>query len=141
MTGWPPCDTEGIRKAVEAAERMTSAELRVHIARTCSGDPRDKATRIFASLGMHKTAARNGVLIYVAPASRKWAVLGDGGFQSRVTELFWSELAEGATTSFQSGDFTGGIVGVIATCAQELSIHFPVEPGDRNELPDHVSVE
>ncbi len=141
MTPWPPCDLQRIQNAVETVERATSAELRVHIARSCEGDPRDRAARIFASLGMHKTAARNGVLVYVAPISRKWAVLGDVGVNGRVPASFWSQLSSAATASFQAGDFTGGIAELVERCGETLAQHFPSVPGDVNELPDHVSVE
>ena len=141
MTPWPPCDVQRIEHAVESVERTTSAELRVHIARTCEGDPRDRATRIFASLGMHRTAARNGVLIYVAPMSRKWAVLGDVGINAHVPPAFWHELAHDAVAHFQEEQFTEGIVELVKRCGETLAASFPREAGDINELPDHVSVE
>ena len=43
----------------------------------------------FAALGMDKTAERNGVLIYVAPRVRKFAIIGDAGVHTRCGDEFW----------------------------------------------------
>ena len=63
--------------AVRAAEAKTSGEIRVFISRKETSDPLAAAQAEFTRMGMTKTAERNGVLIYVAPRSQKFAILGD----------------------------------------------------------------
>ncbi|MBW3131091.1 TPM domain-containing protein, partial [Hymenobacter profundi] len=53
--------------AIQQAELTTSGEIRVHLEDTCpTPEPLDRAAQVFAELGMHKTAQRNGVLFYLA---------------------------------------------------------------------------
>ena len=66
-----------VERAIAAAERETSGEIRVHISRNVKGDPLEAASRVFARLGMHQTAARNGVLIYISVADHRFAIVGE----------------------------------------------------------------
>ena len=66
-------DREAIAGAVTKAEGQTSAEIRVHLDHSCAGDALPQAIKVFERLGMHKTAARNGVLVYLSITDRKLA--------------------------------------------------------------------
>jgi uncharacterized membrane protein len=88
---------------------------------------------------MDKTRERNGVLIFVAPRARKFAVIGDAGVHARCGDSFWTELAGEMTGHFRRADFTSGIVHGIRKAGQLLAQHFPHKPDDRNELPDNVA--
>lgn len=57
--------------AIKQAEKDTSGEIRVHIENRCKIDVLDRAADVFAQLKMHKTAQRNGVLVYVALLDHK----------------------------------------------------------------------
>ena len=73
-------EQQAIVAAVQAAELRTSGEIRVHVERDLprrgesAGDPYLRARELFAALGLHATAARNGVLFYLATRSRRFAV-------------------------------------------------------------------
>ena len=82
-------DSLAVEKAIAAAELQTSGELRVHIETTCKGDVMDRASVVFAALKMHKTEARNGVLVYLSTEDRKFAILGDMGINAKVDDGFW----------------------------------------------------
>ncbi len=72
-----------IESAIKAAEKATSGEVRVHIENKCSqANVLDRAAEVFATLKMHKTALRNGVLFYVAVKDKKFAILGDIGINA-----------------------------------------------------------
>src|SRR2546422_10583325 len=71
-------DFDAIGDAIKAAETRTSAEIRVHLERRLPrrffGKPVDaleRARRLFARLGMHRTVERHGVLLYLAIEDRK----------------------------------------------------------------------
>ena len=55
---------EAIVRAIGEAEHATSGEIRVHLETSCKADVLDEAAWLFRKVGMHKTADRNGVLIY-----------------------------------------------------------------------------
>ena len=134
-------DLTRLEQAVKSAEMCTSAELRVHIARTCPGSPLDAATRVFAALGMHKTRLRNGVLVFVAPTIRKGAIIGDVGIAQRVSEDFFAHLFAQAQSIQAEQGWTAAIEMLIQQSGQALAVHFPRHADDLNELSDHVSVE
>jgi len=128
-----------MEQAIRAAESSTSAEIRVHIEDKLAVDARDRAAFIFEKLGMHATDARNGVLVYIAVESRKFAIIGDVGIHQFVQDAYWESCAEILTEHFKRAEFKGGIVSVIAHIAQPLSIHFPRKNNDQNELSDTIS--
>ena len=84
-------DKTKIIDAIQVAELKTSGEIRVHIDKTCNEDVLDRAAWWFKKLNMHKTAERNGVLIYIAMESKKFAILGDSGINAVVPKDFWEE--------------------------------------------------
>src|SRR5690554_778248 len=83
-----------IVKAIERAELNTSGEIRVHIESECKLDPIARAVTVFNKLKMNKTKERNGVLIYIAWKSRKFAIIGDIGIDEKVPENFWDKERE-----------------------------------------------
>jgi uncharacterized membrane protein len=124
--------------AIRDAEAKTSGEIRVFISRRETTDPLAAAQEEFTRLGMTKTAERNGVLIYVAPRSQKFAILGDKGIHERCGENFWRAVAEQMTAHFRKSEFTQGIVNAIQKAGTLLGEHFPRRTDDKNELPDTV---
>jgi uncharacterized membrane protein len=134
----PPIDDARVVAAIGAAERLTSGEIRVFISRHKTDEPVAAAQKQFERMGMTNTAARNGVLIFLAPASRTFAVIGDKGVNERCGAPFWRELADAMAEHFQRGEFTAGLVLGIERAGALLAEHFPRTPDDRNELPDTI---
>lgn len=128
-----------IERAIRDAELETSGEIRVHIEKRCPGDVLDRAAFIFEKLGMHKTEKRNGVLIYLAVESRKFAFIGDAGIHAVVPEGFWDNLKMKALVYFREDRFTDGLVEVIGEIGHYLQKHFPIQKDDVNELPNEIS--
>jgi uncharacterized membrane protein len=124
--------------AIQKAEKKTSGEIRVFISRKEIDDPVLAATEQFTRLGMSRTRERNGVLIYVAPRVRKFAVIGDRAVHEKCGEQFWKDLAEEMTRHFKDSHFTRGVVHGVTKAGDLLAAHFPCEPGDKNEMPDKV---
>ncbi len=128
-----------IENAIKEAERNTSGEIRVHIESEIKGDVLDRAAYLFEYLGMHKTAQRNGVLFYLATNSRKFAILGDAGINSKVPADFWTRNKESMGTAFAEGKFAEGLSQAIITAGEHLRKHFPYMKNDLNELSDEIS--
>ena len=124
--------------AIRSAEKKTSGEIRVFISHKEIEDVVKAAEAQFERLGMTKTRHRNGVLIFVAPSVRKFAVIGDEAVHRQCGDAFWRELAAEMTSHFKQSDFTQGIVHGVRKAGQLLALHFPHEPDDRNELSDEV---
>jgi uncharacterized membrane protein len=131
-------DSPAIEAAIAAAERLTSGEIRVAVAPAAAPEPVPAAQQAFLRLGMARTKHRNAVLIYVAPASRTFAVIGDQGVHEKCGDAFWAELAAAMTGHFQREEFTAGLLHGIGRAATLLAEHFPRAANDDNELPDKV---
>jgi uncharacterized membrane protein len=125
--------------AIAEAERKTSGEIRVFLSHKKPDDAVAAAQHAFDRLGMAKTRHRNGVLIFVAPKARKFAVIGDAGVHERCGDEFWTALADEMSGHFRKGEFTSGIVHGIRKAGELLAGHFPRRPGDTNQLPDDIA--
>lgn len=131
-------DHHRVVAAIVAAEQETSGEIRVLVSRRNTTDAVADAERHFERLGMTRTAARNGVLFFLAPRSRAFAVIGDTAIHARCGDAFWREVADAMSGYFRRGEFTTGLEHGIARAAALLAEHFPRAPDDRNELPDAI---
>lgn len=131
-------DHKRVVAAIAAAEQRTSGEIRVVVSQQKTDEPVLAAQKHFERLGMTQTAARNGVLIFVAPASHTFAVIGDHGVHEKCGDAFWRELASAMTERFKRGEFTDALVLGIERAGGLLDQHFRRHPDDRNELPDNI---
>jgi uncharacterized membrane protein len=131
-------DHPAIEACIARAEKMTSGEIRVAVIQKPAGNPLSAAREIFAQLGMTKTKDRNAVLIFVAPSSQTFAVVGDEGVHQKCGADFWRELTASMETHFKQGNFTAGLLQGIERAGQLLATHFPRNHDDKNELPDTV---
>lgn len=125
--------------AIREAESNTSGEVRVHIESKCDEDVLDHAAWLFQFLNMHKTDARNGVLVYLAVESKKFAIIGDRGINAVVPPDFWDATKEEMRTQFANGRITDGIVGAVLSAGVHLKTYFPHLSDDKNELSDEIS--
>lgn len=128
--------------SIRQAEKHTSGEVRVHLEDHCKQDPVKRAIEVFEKLDMHKTAARNGVLFYLAVQDHKFAIVGDKGIDKMVPDDFWDHIKDDMQTAFRKGDFVGGLSRGILEAGKVLSDHFPYAGDDKdiNELPDELSI-
>ena len=131
-------DGARIEQAIAAAERLTSGEIRVSVAPLFWGNVERAARLAFERLGMQQTHERNGVLIFVVPARRRFFVLGDTGIHEKVGQRLWDEVAAALQGHFTKGEFTEGLVAAVERVGRALAEHFPHRPGDVNELPNRV---
>jgi len=129
---------DDIVAAIREAELMTSGEIRVFISTKEISQPIEVAKEHFVRMKMTKTRERNGVLIFVAPVTQKFAVIGDVEVHKRCGEPFWTELAAGMSGHFREAKFSQGIIHGVKTAGKLLAKHFPRRPDDKNELPDEV---
>ena len=101
----------------------------------------DRCAKLFASLGMHKTKLRNGVLIYVAFEHRKFAIIGDAGINQVVESAFWDNIRDLMQEHFKKGEFATGISIGIEQTGEKLKKYFPYQKGDINEISDEISTD
>ena len=132
-------DHDRIVGAIKTAEASSSGQIRIYIQRgKLEGDPVIAAQTKFHKLGMESTKERNGVLVFVLPRARKFAVIGDEGVHKKCGDEFWQQLVEKMRAHFQNENFTDALVEAIEETGKLLGRHFPKTSASTNELPDNV---
>jgi len=133
-------DRPAIVEAIGRAEAKCFGEVRIHLHHGAVGDARAEAEKAFLKLGMDKTIRGTGCLVFIAPESRAFAVIGGAGIHEKVGDGFWTEARDAARARFTEGKFTEGIVAAVDRIGDALALFFPrTGPRDTNELPDEVS--
>ena len=130
---------QAIVLAIKSAEKNTSGEIRVHIEKNTEKPPMDRALEVFYFLKMDATELKNGVLIYIAVESKKFAILGDEGINKLVPENFWDTEKDIILTHFKNKEFTLGLEKAILEVGKKLKEFFPFKSDDTNELSDEIS--
>ena len=132
-------DQVRVVEAIRKAERVTSGEIRVSVAHFFWGDVEKTAEKAFRRLGMENTADRNGVLIFLVPSRKRFAILGDTGIHEKVGQAFWDDVSVCLSSHFRRGAFTEGLVEGVRMVGDRLATHFPsAGDADRDELPEDV---
>ena len=91
-------------------------------------------TQVFANLNVWDTEANNGVLIYVLWSDRDVEIVGDRGYNGRVTPEEWAEVCHRMEALFkQQRPHDAALEGIRAVGAL-IARHYPAV--DRNEQPD-----
>ncbi|MCI4442739.1 MAG: TPM domain-containing protein [Lentimicrobium sp.] len=132
-------EEQEIVEAIRIAEKETSGEIRVHIEKTTSKVPYDRALEVFYELGMDATELQNGVLFYFAVADKAFAICGNKGINDKVGTDFWNSTKDKMVAQFKSGNFKQGIVDGILSAGEQLQKYFPYQEGDINELSNEIS--
>ena len=127
-----------ISAAIAAAESKTSGEIRVFISEVAAHEPVSVAKNHFVRLGMDKTRQRNAVLLYFAPVSQTYALIGDHGVDHLCGASFWEETTAQMRPLLQAGNFTEAVIHAVARVGEVLAAHFPRASDDRDELPNQV---
>jgi uncharacterized membrane protein len=135
-----PEEERRIIQAITAAEGQTSGEIRVHLAEQITHSALADARQVFSRLGMEKTEARNGVLLYIVPKAHRFALVGDEGIDAVVPDGFWDDVRDIMQEHFRHHQFCEGILVAIERIAEKLQAYFPHQGDDDvNELPDDIS--
>jgi uncharacterized membrane protein len=116
---------EHVVDAIRKAEAKTTGQIRVVVSRRKIADPLDAARRQFAKEELHRSAHRNAVLIFVAPRSHTFAVVGDQAIHDRVGDAAWRGIADTMAGHFKAGQFMTGVLAGIERTGELLADHFP----------------
>jgi uncharacterized membrane protein len=133
-------EESSIISAIEAAESLSRAELRVHYTQKERVDNIfELALQQFQKLEMHKTEERNGVLIFLAPKAKQLAIVGDEGIHLHVGQEFWEQTHAACIQEIQSKGLAQGIILGLALIGHEMAKYFPIGNSNPNELSNEIS--
>lgn len=97
-----------------------------------------EAMKQFLSRGLHITAERTGVLLYVSLADHVAEVVADEGIYAKVAPELWGDTILALIEGIKSGRAADGFVQAIGIAGGVLAEHFPPRPHNPNELPDKL---
>ncbi|MDA8402736.1 MAG: TPM domain-containing protein [Desulfobacteraceae bacterium] len=97
-----------------------------------------RARETFQRLRIRGTRNATGILIYVSLHERMVHVVGDDAINAKLSRDDWEALSEIIISGFKDGQPMEGMRNGIRRCGEILARHFPIEPGDRNELADKL---
>lgn len=127
-----------INSAIKDAERKTSAEIKLVLARHCWTNIKVKASKIFKQLGLDKTKERNCVLILFIVTNREFLVYGDQGIHEKVGQGFWDDIRDRMVAAFRENRFGDGICQGINLIGEKLSKYFPYQKDDIDEISNEI---
>ncbi|MFH1996668.1 MAG: TPM domain-containing protein [Candidatus Omnitrophota bacterium] len=133
-------EKDEIMNAIRQAEKNTSGEVRLHLERMVLGDILEHAKKVFEKLKMDRTAARNGVLIFLGLKNKRFSILGDKGINDKVPDGFWNDIVSLMSGYFRDDKFAEGISEGIQLIGEKLKEYFPYRSDDKNELSDDISI-
>lgn len=132
-------EEEEVVEAIRLAEKNTSGEIRVHLEKETTMAPIERAVVVFHELKMENTKDRNGVIIYVAVNSKKFAIYGDKGINEKVATDFWDSTRDIMIAHFKNGRNKQALVDGIFEAGAQLKTHFPYTTDDIDELSNEIS--
>ncbi len=97
-----------------------------------------EAMKQFLSRGLHVTAERTGVLLYVSLADHVAEVVADEGIYRKVSPELWGDTILALIEGIKTGRAADGFVRAIEIAGAVLAEHFPPRAHNPNELPDKL---
>ncbi|HEU4405020.1 MAG TPA: hypothetical protein VFS43_06980 [Polyangiaceae bacterium] len=99
---------------------------------------RRAAREAFVDLGVSRTRARTGVLVYVSMFERRVEVVADVGVEAKALEAPSRQAAAAVAGSFLGAPSFDGFVAALRRFGPALAAALPRDDDDENELGDEV---
>ncbi|MFO1049617.1 MAG: hypothetical protein U1E52_17185 [Geminicoccaceae bacterium] len=113
--------------------RLAPARERQRAARRLARDQ-------FFELGLHRTSARTGVLLFVSPHDRYVEVIADAGVPGPLPDAAWQPCVDAVRDEARAQHLAAGLERALELLGAELRERLPGMGDDRNELPDRPVV-
>lgn len=135
-----------ISNKIKEMEKSTAGEICVSIKEKRSflekrKSLRELAEKEFFKLGVANTRDKTGILIFLLLEDRKFYILADSGINAKVHKETWDKIKNQMQLKFSKGEFCQGLVFGVDEVGKILSLHFPVRPGDTNELSNKITLD
>jgi putative membrane protein len=96
------------------------------------------ARRAFVEFQVRRTVGGTGILIYVSLFERMVWVLGDTAIGQKLSQSHWDEVRDLIVDGLRRRRPAEGLQSAIARCGELLAEHFPLAPGDVNEIANEL---
>lgn len=89
---------------------------------------------------MSQTVSRSGILIFVSVLERQVRIIGDSGIVAVIPQSQWDEVAADLAKQIKVGNVKAAFIEAVSRCETFLSLNFPIERDDKNELSDGLVI-
>jgi len=127
-----------VHQAIRSAEKGTSGSIVLFISHRKVEDPLAAAHHEFSKLRLEAAKGDNCLLLFLAPKTQKFAVVGGAAHHEKVGQVWWDDLVALLTRHFKANHYTDGLVATIAQAGHALQTHFPASASDRTSERDIV---
>jgi len=102
---------------------------------------RERAVRAFYEKGLYKTRKNTGVLFFLSLLEHKVWVLADRGIYEKIDQETLNRFAKNVSQGVRDDRACDALCQAIKEAGELLARHFPITPGDTDELSNEVMVE
>jgi putative membrane protein len=102
---------------------------------------KERALKAFYEKGLYKTKQNTGVLFFISILERKVWVLADKGIHEKIKQVTLNKFARLVAQGIRDGRACDALIEAIREAGELLAQHYPIQPGDINELPDEIICE
>ncbi|MDH4262546.1 MAG: TPM domain-containing protein [Spirochaetia bacterium] len=92
----------------------------------------------FLERGIANTKDHSGVLFFVSMAERCVEIIADKGINDKVDKDAWQIIVDEFIENVHNQKMCNGFVTAVEKCGNLMSLHYPVQSDDKNELNDNL---
>ena len=138
-------ELKSISAKISEIEKTTSGELVITIKEKRGWLEKTKSVRMlaekeFVSAKIGKTKGSTGILIFMLFNAKEFCILADKKINQLVEQSVWDEISNNMSLDFKQENFCKGILNAVEQAGKILAAHFPIQPGDVNELSNEVII-
>ncbi|MBC8415931.1 MAG: TPM domain-containing protein [Candidatus Cloacimonetes bacterium] len=101
---------------------------------------KERALRQFMESGVYNTKDRTGILIFISILEKRVELLADSGINEKIPQEKWQSIVDNIIKGIKKKNVTSYLIESINECGELLAQHFPIQPGDVNELTDEINI-
>jgi len=99
---------------------------------------KERALIAFYEKGLYKTRQNTGILFFLSILEHKVWVLADKGINEKMEQATLNRFAGKIAQGIREGRACDSLVEAIGEAGNLLAQHYPIQPGDINELSDEI---
>ena len=134
-------EIDRLEAKIGAVEELTTAEVRIAVARPSWLGIKRKARKLFDKHGLAAMPERNAVLLVIDPKSHELVVYGDEGVSTRTRDDFWDEVRDAMLAELREGRIADGLSVGIRLVGEELARLFPASATRKQRHPNAIILE
>ena len=94
----------------------------------------------FMALQLHTTKKRAGVMLFVSEAEHYVEIITDIEVAKKIPDSEWEAIVQNFISLVRAGETARGYLETIERSGELLIPHFPYDPEETDELPDHLVI-